>query len=183
MSEEENITLRKWYALYTKPRQEFKANEQLKEMEIITYLPLITKVKQWSDRKKKVIEPLFKSYIFINASDSERYVSVQAKSIVKVVNFHGVPATIPNWQIENLQKMLVTNPDAFVTDLIKIGTHVKIIEGPFAGVEGIVSKHSNDERVLGINIETLQRSVIVHLPASSVMVETTLSNQQTENQE
>jgi transcription elongation factor/antiterminator RfaH len=171
MSGEEIRIDRKWYALYTKPRQEFKAEEQLKAMDITTYLPLITKVKQWSDRKKKVIEPLFKSYIFINVNDSERYISVQAKAVVKVINFKGIPATIPNWQIENLQKMLFTNPDAYVTDLIKIGTCVKIIEGPFAGVEGVVAKHSNDERVLGINIETLQRSVIVHLPASSVVVE------------
>lgn len=178
MNESDIIVLKKWYALYTKPKQEFKAEQQLKEMGITTYLPLITKIKQWSDRKKKVIEPLFKSYIFINANDSERYISVQAKSIVKVVNFNGVPATIPNWQIENLQKMLASNPDAFVTDLIKIGTHVKIIEGPFAGVEGIVAKYTNDERVLGINIDTLQRSVIVHLPASSVMVETNLPIQE-----
>ncbi|HPN38431.1 MAG TPA: UpxY family transcription antiterminator [Melioribacteraceae bacterium] len=181
MNDDNNlIELRKWYALYTKPRQEFKAEQQLKEMEITTYLPLITKVKQWSDRKKKVIEPLFKSYIFINANNSERYISVQAKSIVKIVNFKGVPATIPNWQIENLQKMLVTNPDAFVSDLIKIGTHVKIVEGPFAGVEGIVAKYSNDERVLGINIETLQRSVIVHLPANSVIIETNLTDKSEE---
>lgn len=162
---------KKWYALYTKPKQEYKAEEQLKELNITSYLPLITKVKQWSDRKKKVTEPLFKSYIFIYANHQERYLAVQAKSIVKVVNFNGVPATIPNWQIENLQKMLAFNPDAFVSDLIKVGTHVKIVEGPFAGVEGIVAVHPNNERILGINIETLQRSVIVYLPANSVVVE------------
>ncbi len=171
MTDLTDIKFKKWYALYTKPKQEFKAEEQLKEMAITTYLPLITKIKQWSDRKKKVTEPLFKSYIFIHADNQERYLAVQAKSVVKVVSFYGVPATIPDWQIENLQKMLASNPEAFVSDIIKIGTQVKIVEGPFAGVEGIVAIQPNNERVLGINIETLQRSVLVYLPANSVVIE------------
>jgi len=162
---------RKWYALYTKPKHEFKAEIQLGEMGIECYLPKITQIKQWSDRKKKVIEPLFKSYIFIHVDNSERYIAVQAKSIVKIVNFHGTPATLPDWQIENLQKMLATNPDAFVSELIKIGTSVKIIEGPFAGVEGILAAYGNNESVLGVNIDMLQRSVMVYLPASSVIEE------------
>ncbi len=163
---------KKWFALYTKPKNEFKAEKQLLDMGIETYLPTITTIKQWSDRKKKVIEPLFKSYIFIYASQSERFLSVQARGIVKVVNFNGTPATIPNWQIENLKKMLINSPEAFVTDLLKIGTLVKIIEGPFKGVEGIIAKSNNDDRILGVNIDLLNRSVIIHLPASSIIAET-----------
>lgn len=162
---------RKWFALYTRPRHEFKAELELVEKGIETYLPKITKMKKWSDRNKKVTEPLFKSYIFIYVNERERYFSVQSKSIVKVVNFRGVPASLPDWQIENLKKLLSSNPDAFLNDLIKIGTHVKIVDGPFAGVEGIIAKHNNDENILGVNIELLQRSVVVHLPASYVAVE------------
>ncbi|MFH0734867.1 MAG: UpxY family transcription antiterminator [bacterium] len=165
------MTEKKWFALYTKPKHEFKAEMQLVEMGIETYLPKITKIKQWSDRKKKIIEPLFKSYIFIFANQADRFLSVQAKGIIKVVNFNGVPATLPNWQIENLKKLLNSSPEAFVTDLIKIGTPVKIIEGPFKGVEGIIAQCNNDEHVLGVNIDLLQRSVIVHIPSSSVITD------------
>jgi transcription antitermination factor NusG len=61
-----------WFVLYTKPRHEFKAEEQIKSLNIEVYLPTTTVVKQWSDRKKKVTEPLFKSYIFIYADEKER---------------------------------------------------------------------------------------------------------------
>ena len=166
------LTEKKWFALYTKPKHEFKAEMQLNDMGIETYLPKITTIKQWSDRKKKIVEPLFKSYIFIYADQSERFLSVQAKGIIKVVNFNGAPATLPAWQIENLKKLLNLSPEASVTDLIKIGTPVKIIEGPFKGVVGIIAKCDNDEHVLGVNIDLLQRSVIVHIPSSSVITDT-----------
>ena len=62
------MEIKKWFALYTRPRHEFKALEQIKELEVETYLPTITVIKQWSDRKKKITEPLFRSYIFIFAN-------------------------------------------------------------------------------------------------------------------
>ena len=50
-----------WYALYTRPRNEKKAAELLVEKEFEVYLPLIQKVSQWKDRRKKVDMPLFNS--------------------------------------------------------------------------------------------------------------------------
>ena len=46
-----------WFALYTKPRSEFKAEQQLTAVGVENYLPTITRLKQWSDRKKKVTTP------------------------------------------------------------------------------------------------------------------------------
>ncbi|MBZ0177943.1 MAG: UpxY family transcription antiterminator [Melioribacteraceae bacterium] len=158
-----------WYALYTKPRSEYKALSDLREKEIETYLPEITTIKQWSDRKKKVTEPLFRGYIFIFADEMERYSSLQSSSIVKTICFAGKPAVIPNEQIENLKLFLENKPKALVTDLIEVGSKVEITSGPFAGVEGIVFKNENKEDILSVSIDLLRRSVIVKLPAASVL--------------
>ena len=48
-----------WYALYVKSRSEKKVLSQLEDMGLEAFLPLVTRIKQWSDRKKKVEEPLF----------------------------------------------------------------------------------------------------------------------------
>jgi len=61
-----------WYALYTKPRHELKAKSQLSSVSIEYYLPTITVTKQWSDRKKKIEEPVFKGYIFIKVNEIGR---------------------------------------------------------------------------------------------------------------
>ena len=65
-----------WYVLYTKPRHEFKAEAQINSLNIESYLPTNTVIKQWSDRKKKITEPLFKSYIFRKFKRTRRQVNL-----------------------------------------------------------------------------------------------------------
>ena len=79
---------RSWFALYTKPKHEFKAELELNNLSVENYLPKITRVRQWSDRKKKITLPLFSGYIFINVNEKERYQSLQLPSIVKTVSFN-----------------------------------------------------------------------------------------------
>ena len=157
-----------WFALYTKPRHEFKAQIHLESKEIENYLPTITKTKRWSDRNKKITEPLFKGYVFIYVDERERLLALQNPAIVKTITFNGKPAVIPDWQIENLKIMLAENPEVFVSDKIELGTKVKITSGPFADVVGVVKEHNNDTW-LAVSIDLLQRSILVRLSKESVI--------------
>lgn len=157
-----------WFALYTKPRHEFKAQMHLISSNIENYLPTITVTKKWSDRKKKVVEPIFRGYIFIYVNEKERLRSLQNPAIVRTVTFNGKPAVIPDWQIQNLKIMLAENPEVFVTDKIEIGTKVKITSGPFADVIGVVQELNNGTW-LAVSIDLLQRSILVRLSKDSVV--------------
>jgi len=167
--DDSNFVNKKWFALYTKPRHEFKAEMQLSESRIENYLPTITTVKQWSDRKKKVTEPLFRGYIFIYADETERIAALEKNAVIKTIRFDGKPAVIPDWQIESLKKMLNTNAEIFISDRLEIGTRIKVTNGPFAGITGVVFKNENNDQLLAVSIELLNRSVIVHLPSSEVV--------------
>lgn len=158
-----------WFALYTKPRAEFKAEEQLKAEDIENYLPTYKTIRQWSDRKKKITVPLLPGYIFVHATEKERLTALEQMSIVRTIIFEGKPAVIPDWQIENLQRLLDESPDVSVIDRILTGTRVKITSGAFCDVEGIVVLEANNERNLVVSIDMLNRSVIVKLPANSVV--------------
>ena len=57
--------MKKWFVLYTKPHQEIKIAEQLKEIGVSSYCPTVTVVKQYSDRKTKITKPLMPSYVFV----------------------------------------------------------------------------------------------------------------------
>ncbi len=160
---------KQWFALYTKPRHEFKAALQLEELSIEHYLPTVTKLKQWSDRKKKVTEPIFKGYIFIFANEKERIISVEQPTVIKTIFFNGKPAIIPVWQIENIKRMLSSTPDVFITNKVEVGEKIKVVAGPFMDVVGIVKYNSNDERILAVSVEMLNRSVLVKLPAESIV--------------
>ncbi len=163
-----NQNFKHWYAFYTKPHQEFKAQQQFEYAGIENYLPVIKTIRQWKDRKKKTLEPLFKSYIFVYGNEKERLCALQQSAIVRTICFNGKPSIIPAYQIENLKIMLNENPDIFVVNHIEEGEFVKIIDGPFKGVIGkikIVSK----EKWLAVSVDLLQRSVIVRLPIESVV--------------
>ncbi len=156
-----------WFALYVKPRHEFKVQESFRILGLEHYLPTHVQVKQWSDRKKKVKEPLFKGYIFLYATSKERYQALAVESVINTVSFQGKPSIIPEWEIENLRRFMTISSNVIVSDKIKIGTHVKIVDGPMKDIEGVVYRHDSDE-MIAITIDLLNRSVSVVLPKESV---------------
>ena len=139
-----------WFALYTKPKSEFKAAEQISECGICYFLPTITRVKQWSDRKKKITEPLLRGYIFIYADEKERIMSLEQQSVVRCLFDSGRPARIPQWQIDNLKTMLDSNSELFIKEGLIPGTQVRIKDGPFNGVIGIVQSYGRRKNNHGI---------------------------------
>ena len=62
---EEKWNLPRWYAVYTKGRHEKAFERELRKKRIETFLPVRRVVRHWSDRKKLIEEPLFKSYLFV----------------------------------------------------------------------------------------------------------------------
>jgi transcription antitermination factor NusG len=156
-----------WYALYTRSRSENKAAEQLNNEGVNYYLPVVTKWKKWSDRRKKITEPLLKGYIFIYADEKERMLSLEKNAIVRCVFDMGRPARIPDWQINNLKKMLSKETDFLIKDGLVPGSKVKIKEGPFDGVIGIIQESDNGNTI-AVSIDLLKRSVLAHLPKDSI---------------
>lgn len=159
---------RSWFALVVKSQCEFKAEEDLKNLGVQSYLPITIAIRKWSDRKKEINVPIIKGYIFIYANEKERLYSLEQKSIVKCLFDGGRPAIIPDWQIENLKKVLEYKSDVIVENYLVAGDSVKIIEGPFEGVVGIL-KSSGKDRTLSVSIDLIHRSVIVHLSSDSVV--------------
>ncbi len=159
---EELSSTKHWFALYTKPRSEFKAEKQLIGVGVKNYLPTITRLKQWSDRKKKVTKPLLGGYIFIFANETERLLSIEQQAIVRCLFDAGRPARIPEWQIENLKKLLETNQELLIHNGIVAGAKVAIKNGPLEGVIGTVVEGGTGKSI-SVSIDLLNRSVIARL--------------------
>jgi transcription elongation factor/antiterminator RfaH len=156
-----------WYALYTKPRHEKKVNISLVEKDYETFLPLITRIRQWKDRKKKVEIPMFSSYLFINFDYKNRFNVLETDGVVKIVNFHGVPASVPDWQIDSLRKMLEFPARICLEKYIKPGEIVEIVDGVMKGMRGMVIKRKNEERLF-LSIEGIMQSVSIEIDQALV---------------
>lgn len=127
-----------WYVLYTKPRQEKKVADSLNAIGVEAYCPLVTVVKQWSDRKKKVQIPLINSYVFVNIEEHHREAVFKVSGIVRYLFWLGKPAVVRAIEIEAMQKSLEGIVTSFEVSAIQKETIYKIPEGPFQGFEGIV---------------------------------------------
>ena len=127
-----------WYVLYTKPRQEKKVADSLIAIGIEAYCPLVTVVKQWSDRKEKVQIPLINSYVFVNIEEHHREAVFKVSGIVRYLFWLGKPAVVRAIEIEAMQKSLEGIVTSFEVRAIQKDTIYKIPEGPFQGFEGIV---------------------------------------------
>jgi len=157
---------RNWYALYTKPRWEKKVSLLLEEKKIEHYLPLQKVLKQWSDRKKWVREPLFRSYVFVYISNDEYLPALQTPGVVRFVAFQKKPVVIPPIQIEAVkifistgEEMIHESPD------MHVGDRVVVTHGSLKGLEGTLVQISNKKRVR-VMIEGIQQSLHLKLPVT-----------------
>ena len=90
----------KWFAIYVKSRHEKSVHAELQQKGIESSLPLMTVTRQWSDRRKKVEVPLFRSYVFVIIDISkEKFDVLQTDGVVKFVTFNNVTVPIPEDQM------------------------------------------------------------------------------------
>ena len=138
-----------WYVIYTKPKWEKKVAEQLAEAGIDFYCPLITQIRQWSDRKKKVEVPLFNSYVFVQLDESERNSVFQSAGVVRYLFWLGKPAIVRHEEIEVIKKWINTSDAAdIMVDRYKIGDAIQLESGPFSAQKAIVQEVTNTYYVL-----------------------------------
>ncbi len=138
-----------WYAIYTKSRCEKKVHQLLTEKGIESYCPTVVVKKKWSDRLKKVEQPLFTSYVFVNIDDVQYELVRTTNHVVNFVYWLGKPAKILNKEIEEIKK-LIHNADAvtFENYVPKVNSKLLISKGAFKEVSAIVKKIVNNKIVL-----------------------------------
>jgi len=133
-----------WYVIYTKPRNEKKVAERLQQIGVTVYCPMITMVKQWSDRKKKVQVPLLSSYVFVSLADKEREKVFEVSGVIRYLFWLGKPAVVRDEEIDALKEGLKDTMASFEVKGIKVGDLMPIPSGPFQGKEGIIRQISKN---------------------------------------
>jgi transcription elongation factor/antiterminator RfaH len=159
-----------WYALHVKSRHEFVVSGELQRKGIETFLPSVTKLNQWKDRKKRVEFPLFPGYLFVSiAPEPERFVNViKTRGAVTFVSLEpGCPTTVAPEEIRALKIILAGSEQIDIYPRLKQGNRVRVKSGVFQGAEGILAKKEGQHMLL-VSIELLGRSVGVKIHADDV---------------
>ncbi len=160
----------KWYAAYTKSRAEKKVLQELLEQGIEAYLPLQKRLKQWSDRRKWVEEPLMRCYIFVKIEKKDYYRVLNTRGVVCYITFEGKAVPIPENQIDVLRKIVATEADVEVTaENFTPGDKVKVVSGPMHGLEGELVDYRGNRRVM-VRIEHIGQQLLISVPAGFLEV-------------
>jgi len=159
-----------WYAVYTRSRSEKRVMEVLTARGIEAYVPVRRVMKQWSDRRKMIEEPLIRSYCFVKV-DPPRYQDVlDTPGAVRYVWFSGKPASIPDWQIRILKAITGSGIETeCLPDTFKPGARVTVTAGPLKGLTGELADISRKKKVI-IRIDHLNRVITLSISPGQVEI-------------
>jgi transcription antitermination factor NusG len=159
-----------WYAVYVKSRTEKKVAIEFKYEDIDYYLPIIKRLKQWSDRKKWVEEPLFRSYVFVNIEPKDYYKVLQVQGAVKYISFEGHAVPIPEPQINAIKYYLEeTDPENYDELSWKKGQKVEVISGSMTGLLGQLIE-LRGKHIVKVEIETVGSSLLIQIPKNKLRI-------------
>ena len=130
---------KKWYVVYTKPRWEKKVAVLLTDKGVESYCPLNRVAKKWSDRKKVVLEPLFKGYVFVATAIVNKWEIKNTEGILNFVHWNGKPAVVKEKEINIIKKFLQEFDDIIVSNSkLSPSDEVEIKQGLLMNFKGIV---------------------------------------------
>ena len=158
-----------WYALQTRVHRERVVEQRLRERGVPTFLPTITEVRRWSDRKKKIEFPLFASYLFVKLTPTkiDRLRVLCVEGVFQFVGARGEATPIPEEQIEGVRALVTGQLTWSHHPFLKIGQRVRIRSGALQGIEGILLSRSG-ESTLVISVDAIQRSMAVRIDGYDV---------------
>ena len=158
-----------WYALQTRVHRERVVEQRLQERGMATFLPMVTEVHRWSDRKKTVQLPLFNSYLFVKLAPSkvDRLRVLCVDGVFSFVGPRGEGTPIPDAQIEAVRALVEGRLPWSSHPFLKVGQRVRIKSGALQGVEGILVSRSG-ENSLVISVDAIQRSMAVRIEGYEV---------------
>jgi transcription antitermination factor NusG len=156
-----------WYAAYTCANHEKKAAKEISNRGVENFLPVYQTVRQWSDRRIELELPLFPGYVFVRLALRDRLKVLQVPGVSRLVGFGGLPAALPEEQIDTLRaglnKRFRPEPHSYLT----VGRRVRLKSGPLAGMQGILLRHLGNIRVV-ISVELIHRAIVVHADSADV---------------
>jgi len=159
-----------WYAVYVKSRAEKKVAVEFEYESIDHYLPLIKKLKQWSDRKKWVEEPLFRSYIFVNIEQKDYFKVLQVPGTVKYISFERKAVIIPEEQINAIKYYLEeSDPQNIDEAKWQKGIKVEVISGSMAGLVGELIEVQG-KKTVKVEIEAIGSTLLIHVSKNKLKI-------------
>lgn len=170
-----------WFPMRITYHREMKIKTLLDEMGVETFLPMHWEmVETKNGGKKRMLLPAIHNLIFVKSTQeflTELKMSREEFAPMRYImkrplsnDEKGEIMFVPDRQMENFMQVASVQDDRVIfldnNDFInKIGQRVKVVDGYFSGVEGVVKRINRNKRVV-VQLEGVAAVAIAFVPAS-----------------
>ena len=163
--------IKQWHVIYTKSKWEKKVDDKLLQQGFDSWCPVEKKERYWTDRKKIIEVPLFRSYVFVKMSKEDHTKVLSTIGVVNFLYFEKKPAIIRDVEINEIKKYLglaTPNTSIEIIHLTNLSpqTKVAINQGLFMNRKGEVIKASKHN--VFVRLESLNLVMIVEFKPHEV---------------
>ena len=159
--------MKKWIAIYTKSRHEQIVINELSKKDIESFCPMFKERRQWSDRKKWVHFPLFRSYVFARIHLKENIFVLQTIGVNKIVKFQNKISIIPDQVINDIKNVVDGGYKIQQVDYFIKGDEVNVVSGPLKGVNGIIQDLKGDSRLI-MKVEAIRQAFSIEISSEQL---------------
>ena len=151
---------RKWWAVYTKSRQEKALARQLEGMSVPFYLPLVPQNRIVGNRRLQSLSPLFSSYMFVFGNDADRISTLSTKRVTQMLC--AADTKVMTSDLTGIRTLIAAGVAMTLESRLEPGRRVRVKNGSLMGMEGVVVSRRGRDRLL-VAVEFLQQGVSVEI--------------------
>jgi len=136
-----------WRVLHVIPNHEKKVATHLLHRSVEHFLPLYTERSRWSDRNVTLERPLFPGYVFVRFGREARRSVISSPGVLKVLGKNQGEVV----EAEEIERIRLAMTGGYVLrphPAIAVGTRVRVSNGLFAGMEGLVMELRSNCKVI-----------------------------------
>ena len=170
-----------WYALRTTYGREKKAYDYMTAKGITAFYPTIDTVKLINGKRKVVTESRLPNIFFAHGTEEQLKTFVYDNVNLPFLRFYyhhthigsrieKTPLIVPDYQMDSLKIICAADADNTIVSLGEVpkfekGQLVKVIDGVFKGVVGIVARWQGQQRV-GVVVDDLVTMATAYIPSA-----------------
>ena len=152
-----------WWVAHTRPRFEKVFAWDMISRGIGYFLPMWEKIIFSGGRKRRVMVPLFTSYVFFCGNEKDRYTALTTNRLCQTIEVVDQDGLIQ--ELSRIEKALLSKAIIDHYPRLPVGGRCRIISGPMIGTEGVVIERKDAKARMVLEVTILGQGAVVEIDA------------------
>lgn len=157
-----------WNALHVVANHEKQVARHLTIRSVEHYLPLYTERSRWTDRTVALERPLFLGYVFVQLTPQNRLPLISTPGVIRLLG-NSETGVVTSDEISRIREGLASGCILRPHPNIHVGTPVRVRDGVFAGIDGIVTELRQRCKVI-ISLAALKQSFSLEADLANIEI-------------